>query len=158
MKRVIVFMILLSTLAAGLALGQDRLSVQVREAELRSSPSYLSGIVTTLAYGDRVTVRESRSGWYRVDAGGNSGWLHESALTEKEIVLQAGDEDVDTGASDTEVALAGRGFNEEVESRYAQEQNLDYSEIDELEASYDYGSEELASFLREGGLDLGGAE
>lgn len=158
MRRDIVFIMVLLLLGAGLAIAQSQLSVQVREAELRSSPSYLSGVIATLSYGDRVDVQEKRAGWYRVSSGPHSGWLHESAVTEKRIVMEAGEEDVAAGASDTEVALAGRGFNEEVESRYASEQGLDYSEIDELEAGYDYSFEELSAFLEKGGLDVGGSQ
>jgi uncharacterized protein YgiM (DUF1202 family) len=152
-RRAVALIVVFSCWAVLQAFAQEELSVQVREAELRSSASYLGGIVATLSYGDRVTVLEQGEAWYRVSAGGRKGWLHQSAVTEKRIVLEAGDEDVETGASKTEVALAGRGFNEEVESRYKSKHDLDYRTIDELESSYSLSHEELLSFLREGGLE-----
>ena len=41
-----------------------------------------------------------------------------SALQTKKIVLAAGSENVQQGASSGEVALAGKGFNEDVEQQY----------------------------------------
>lgn len=155
MKRLLACAVLFAALALADGAAQSELSIQVREAEMRSNPSYLSGIVTTLSYGDRVRVLEEGSGWYRVSFEGDTGWVHNSAVTEERIVLEGGQEDVETGATDTEVALAGRGFNEEVESRYQSEQGLDYSKIDEIEASYDFSREELAEFMQSGGLEIG---
>ena len=44
--------------------------------------------------------------------------MHSSALTTKTIVLKAGAENVRTSATGGEIALAGKGFSEEVEKQY----------------------------------------
>ncbi|MFP4430470.1 MAG: hypothetical protein ACLFPV_04415, partial [Spirochaetaceae bacterium] len=82
-----------------------------------------------------------------------------SALTTKRIVLESGTTEGSTGASGTEVALAGRGFNQEVENRYKDEQGLDFTYVDAMEG-YEYPPEVLLAFLQEGGLEIpeGGAE
>lgn len=150
--------LLLAVLAVA-AVGEE-MSVTVRETQLRENPVFLGRVLELLSYADRVEVLEEQGPWYRVEASsGRSGWVHSSAVTTKRIVLQAADSGSETGASGTEVALAGRGFNEEVETRYKDEQNLDFSKVDRMEG-FDYPPEVLLAFLQEGGLEIpeGGAE
>lgn len=133
------------------------MSVQVREGVLRSRPSFLGSPVAALAYGDRVDALEERAGWMRVRSGSTEGWIHESALTKKKIVLRAGGA-VETGASGDELALAGKGFNSDVEAQFKSEQNLDYSWIDRMER-IEFTREEMIRFLETGGVQPeGGAE
>lgn len=138
----------------------DEMSVTVRETQLRANPAFLGQVVSVLAYGDRVEVLQEQGPWFRVETdGGGTGWVHSSALTTKRIVLESGTTDGSTGASGTEVALAGRGFNQEVENRYKDEQGLDFTGVDRMEG-YEYPPETLLAFLEEGGLQIpeGGAE
>ncbi|MFO8064913.1 MAG: SH3 domain-containing protein [Spirochaetota bacterium] len=142
---------------AGTAFAEE-LSVQVRETRLREQPRNLSAEIERLSYGDRVTVVERREGWVLVRHAEQEGWLSESAVTTKEIVLEASDEDVESRTTDREVALAGRGFNEDVEEQYRQDTGLSYREIDELEER-NIEDEELVRFLEEGELRIpGGAQ
>ncbi|HPF69115.1 MAG TPA: SH3 domain-containing protein [Candidatus Krumholzibacteria bacterium] len=141
-------------LAAGLALAAlPQRSVQVRSGQLRETPGFLGRIVGELAYGDRLEVLEAKNGWSRVrDAAGRTGWVHDSALTEKKVVLTAGTSDAGTGASGQEIALAGKGFSEEVEKAYRGEHpDLDYTWVDRM-ASFTVSPEASAAFVREGGL------
>ena len=113
------------------------MSLQVREGDVREAPSYLSRIVGKAAYGDRFTVDATRGAWSRVTAqtGGLSGWLHSSALTRKKVKLTAGEQDAQVAASSGELALAGKGFNSEVEAQF-KEQNeaADFAAVDRIEA------------------------
>ena len=137
----------------------ESMSVTVREAELRSAPQFLSRIVGTAVYGDRLEVVEKRDPWFRLTApDGTAGWVHSSALTSKEIVLTASEADVRQGASADEVALAGRGFNERVENEFKEESDVDYSGIDRMESEYRIDPGTLLSFLEEGGLGTGGGK
>lgn len=137
---------------------RDRMSIQVREGQLREQPSFLGRVVAGVEYGDRVTVQETRGPWKRVEAREAEGWIHESALTRKRIVLEAGDEDVGPAAARDEIALAGRGFTEDVEREYRnQHQELNFSRVDRMEREGGLMVEEIVRFLREGGLE-GGAE
>ena len=111
-------------------------------------------------YGDAVTVEQRAGGWARVrTAAGLSGWLHESTLTKKRIQLQAGEQTVAGGASVQEVALAGKGFSEEVEKEYRKEnKTADYAAVDRLEKR-SVPPDRIAAFLREGGVvPPGGAQ
>ena len=121
-------------LCLGGVAGAALMSVQVRTSHLRSSPSFLGSVIGEVEYGRRVNVTEKRGAWRRVSAGGMSGWMHASALTEKRIVLQSGDRDVDTRTSGEELALAGKGFNADVEAEYKRRNaDIDFSWIDRME-------------------------
>ncbi len=110
-------------------------SVQVRNGQLRERPSFLGKVTAQVAYGDRMTVLSSSGAWTKVrNSGGVEGWIHTSALTEKKVVLRSGSADVATDASGEELALAGKGFNDEVEAQF-REQNpdVDYTWVDRME-------------------------
>lgn len=130
---------------------QETLSVQVKEGELRATPSFLGQIVTRVAYGDRVTVIEDRGTWKKVSVrSGKQGWMHTSALTTKKIALKAGQTNVQTGATQNELALAGKGFNEQVEASYRKEnRNLDYTWINRME-TFKVSPDQMRSFLAQG--------
>lgn len=147
---------LLLVLAAAAVCTAEQMSVVVREAQVRATPTFLGKIVATLAYADRVTVLERQGGWVKVTApSGAEGWVHASALTEKRVALQAGGERVAQGASSSEVALAGKGFNKQVEERFKEEEQLDYTWVDRMETFVE-SPEEIAAFLAEGDLELSG--
>lgn len=133
------------------AYAQETMSVQVKESELRSTPSFLGTIVVKVAYGDRVTVLETKGAWKKVSLkGGSQGWINSSALTTKKIVLQAGQTNVQTGATQNELALAGKGFNNQVEASYmAQNKKLDYSWINKME-TFNVTSDQMSAFLAKG--------
>jgi SH3-like domain-containing protein len=145
--------------AAALAAAPNILSVQVREGQARAAPSFLSAVVATLAYGDRVEAREEKQSWTRVALPkGGEGWMHASALTPKRIVLQSGSADVNQAASGNEIALAGKGFNAQVEAEYrARHHEVDFAWIDRME-KYEIPPQRLASFVREGELHPQGGE
>jgi uncharacterized protein YgiM (DUF1202 family) len=149
-KRIVCTLILL-TLLGTFALAETVMSVQVKETQIRATPTFLGKILSTLAYGDRVKVLEEQRGWAKVEIPGGNGWVNMSALTKKRIVLQAGAKDVESGASSSEVALAGKGFNEQVEAQYKKEKNLDYTWVDRME-TFVFPPDELVSFLLEGRL------
>jgi uncharacterized protein YgiM (DUF1202 family) len=130
---------------------QETLSVQVKEGELRATPSFLGKIVARVAYGDRVTVIEERGAWKKVSLkGGPQGWMHTSALTTKRIALKAGQTNVQTDATQNELALAGKGFNEQVESSFRkQNKSLDYTWINRME-TFKVSPDLMRNFLVQG--------
>lgn len=149
--------LILLTGAMGLeASARDRMSVQVREGQLREQPTFLGRVIATVEYGDRVGVQETRGPWVRVSARDHEGWIHESALTRKRIVLAAGDEDVGPAAARDEIALAGKGFSAEVEREYrVQHRELNFPQVDRMEREWDLPVDRIMRFLREGGLGEG---
>ena len=76
-------------LATGAA--AETMSVQVKESAVRATPSFLGQVVKTLSYGSKVTVVEKTPAWVKVSTPeGVSGWMSQSALTPKRIVMTAG--------------------------------------------------------------------
>jgi hypothetical protein len=130
---------------------QETMNVQVKESELRATPSFLGKIIANVAYGDRVTVLEKKGAWQRVSLkGGAQGWINSSALTTKKIVLQAGQTNVQTGATQNELALAGKGFNNQVEASYiAQNKSLDYTWLNLME-KFKVTPDQMSVFLAQG--------
>jgi hypothetical protein len=136
------------------------MSVQVKKADLRSTPSFLGSITSSLQYGDRVSIDQQNGAWYKVTKPGTGagGWLHTSALSKKTIVMKAGDT-AQTGASSGEMALAGKGFNADIEKEFkAGHKNIDFAPVDRM-AGYKVPTGEIQAFVRAGGLKpLGGAQ
>ena len=139
-------------LAASAAWAAQEMSVQVRDGQLRNRGSFLGTVVGTVAYGDRVTVNQTQAGWCEVSIAGKTGWIHESALTPKKVVLASGTADARAGASGEEVALAGKGFSKEVEAEYKKgNSQIDYTWVDWM-VQQTVSNDQLVQFLKQGGL------
>lgn len=152
-------LLLLFTATVALA-GAEIMSVQVRSGQLRDKPSFLGKAGASVSYGDRLTVLETSGGWVRVQGDGTSGWIHSSALTRKKLALKSGADDLDSAASTDELALAGKGFNDEVEAEYrAEHPEADFTWIDRMEA-VTISPEQAVGFLQAGGIagQTGGAK
>jgi hypothetical protein len=138
----------------------QRMSVQVQDGKLRADPSFLGKIIGSVAYGDAVTVIRQQDPWFFVSTktGQLSGWIHGSALTEKEIVLRAGDANVQKTASQREIALAGKGFNPQVENEYKKRNpNLDFEWVDRMERMV-VSDVEIRQFIKDGKLSPEGGK
>jgi hypothetical protein len=144
--------LLMASAAAGE--GGKAMSVQVKQGQVRATPSFLGKIVATLSYGDRVEVLEKKNPWIKVlpPGKGAPGWMHASALSEKRIVLKAGRKEAEVAASGGELALAGKGFNADVEAEFRKtHKDIDFSWVDRMQAMK-VPQEKIGAFLREGGL------
>ena len=129
---------------------QAFLSVQVKKGQLRSAPSFLGSVMAALAYGDRVELIEDKGAWKQVAIRKLRGWMHMSALTTKKIVLQAGAADVQTSATSSELALAGKGFNAKVEAEFKNKnKNIDYTWVDRMEMLA-VKPDQMQAFLKQG--------
>ena len=161
MKVKLISLVVALLFVAGLSIAQapKQMSVTVKETQVRATPSYLGKILAVLAYGDQVDVLAEQAGWARVRLANGEGWVHLSALSSKRIALQSGSQNVGTGASSGEVALAGKGFNQEVENKYKQDNQLDYTWVDRMGA-LTVSPEEVLAFLEQGELNtaIGGGQ
>ena len=133
-------------------------SVQVRESQLRKSPSFLGIIVTTVHYGDSLSVIKKKDSWFKVRFGDIQGWIHSSALTTMEIVVNPNAGDVAKAADSDEIALAGKGFNKQVEEKFRhQQKDVNFDMVDKMERST-VSLREIESFLKAGNLHSLGEE
>jgi len=126
--------------------------VAAKTVELKSSTDFFASAKGTLAYGAVVTVLQVNGKWAEVRSSGGSpvsGWTSVANLSAKRIVSGA-----TTGATANEVALAGKGFNQEVENTYKAGGALNYADVDRAEA-LKVPKQELRNFIVEGRLSLG---
>ncbi|BDQ37101.1 hypothetical protein SYK_14610 [Pseudodesulfovibrio nedwellii] len=144
---------------ASIAVAAQLMSVQVRSGQLRDNPGFLSKVVAKLPYGDRVNLKSEKGDWRHVSSVklGKSGWIHISALSEQEIVLNPTNKDVQAAAKSDELALAGKGFNKQVEQQYRKQSKLNYAKVDEME-KLTVSQTTIAKFISTGALGKGYAQ
>jgi hypothetical protein len=150
-----VFIIVISLAAAGFASAQiargGTLYVAVKTVTLKSSTGFFASNRGTLNYGDRVTVLQVNGKFVEVQNANSTltGWTASANLSARQIV--SGNENT---LSARETALAGKGFNEEVENAYKSKGDLNYADVDRVEA-IKVTETDLRRFLEEGHLSMG---
>ena len=129
------------------------MSVQLKIGQLRSTPSFLGAVTAEVAYGDQVDVLQQQGDWLEVRSSRNqTGWIHQSAVTRKRVVLGTGGNSPQTAASGEEIALAGKGFNADVEAEFRRgHRNMDFTWVDRME-EFKISTKEMISFLKAGGV------
>jgi hypothetical protein len=159
MKRYL-FLITLGVLLTGGIYAQfargSTVYVAAKTVKVKSSTGFFAGTRGTLSYGAQVRILQLKGNWSEIQSlGGNSlsGWVNTSNLTGKRINPSG----AGTSASSGEVALAGKGFNEEVENAYKAGGRLNYSAVNAVEA-VTVAEQELYNFLVEGHLAIGDSE
>lgn len=127
--------IVLSLLFSASASYAEKMSIQVKQSYVRTKPSYLGRILYPVGYAERIEVVKERGNWFGIKRTDNKlGWLHESALTMKEVQLRVGDE-LTSNLSGREIALAGKGFNSDIEFEYkAFHKDIDFKWVDYMES------------------------
>ena len=152
----LMFLSMTVLLSPSIALAEKMMLVQVREAQIRSTPSFLGKITARAGYGEKLTVMAEQKGWMKVkkNTPPAQGWVHGSALSTVKVILKTGDKSTMGKTSTQEVALAGKGFNEKIEGGYAtNHQNLDYKWVDKME-KLTPNPEELEKFIANGSLSI----
>lgn len=155
--RALTFLLACLLLAAALPCRAtaEVMQIQVKEGVVRSSPSFLGEVTGKLPYGTSVQTIGDQTGWVQVVCSSASGWMHSSALTSKTIIFESGGADISSKASSDEIALAGKGFNKQVENEYrSRNANADYSAVDRMEA-YEVQPSQVVVFIEQGKLAQG---
>ncbi len=145
---VLIMLLMVSATWAG-----QKMSVQVRRAAVKASPSYTSRNVTTLNYGTRVDVIAEQDNWAHLSSP--SGWLHTSALTTSDLG-KVNKNYTGSNLAYDEVALAGKGFNPQVEDAFkASNRSMAsaYNDVDRVER-FTVSDAELRQFVKIGQLTL----
>jgi len=155
MKKIIVvfclgFFATVSALQAQAVKG-GTMYVAAKTIELKSSTGFFASSKGTLAYGAAVSVLQIKGKWAEVKSstGSSTGWTAVANLSAKRIVSSSA-----TGATANEVALAGKGFNQEIENAYKAGGTLNYADVDRTETQK-VSKQELKNFITEGHLSLG---
>jgi uncharacterized protein YgiM (DUF1202 family) len=156
MKRALMLASLVVFLAGGAAAQVSRGNtayVMAKTIKVKSSTGFFAGSRGTLSYGAQVTVLQVQGKWAEIRSTGSpsiTGWIASSNLTTRRISASGGG----GSASANEIALAGKGFNEEVENAYKAGGNLNYADVDKTEA-LQVSQEDLYQFVTEGRLAAG---
>jgi hypothetical protein len=127
--------------------------VQAKTAALKSSTGFFAPKRGNLSYGDEVQVLQLSGKWAEVRSSKNSslsGWIALASLSSKRIVASGSG----SSATASEIALAGKGFNQEVENAYKAGGQLNYADVDKTEAIVVSG-DELRQFIEDGRLKAG---
>lgn len=156
MKKIIalfIFAFVIAGMAAAQARAGGTMYVAVKTAQLKSGTGFFASNKGVLNYGDRVTVISISGNFAEVRSAANSsvtGWIATANLSARQVVSG------NTGTvSARETAMAGKGFNQEVESSYrSQNRNLNYADVDRIE-TIRVSEADLKRFLEEGRLRMG---
>ena len=160
-KKIIIYAVVSAAcifLLTALASAAATMSIQVRETQLRATPGYFGKIISRASYGDQVTVEGAKGSWkkVRLKKTGRTGWINSSALSAKEIKLVAGAKGTKGAASASELQLAGKGFNPEVEKEFKnRNRQMSFRWVDKMEQIV-ISDAEKQKFARDGGLTLNG--
>jgi hypothetical protein len=122
--------------------------VKIQTTAIRQNPQFFAPALVTLKAGDKLTkISES------------NGWIHSSALEVSKVNLLASNDPMKTQAKASEVALAGKGFNKQVEDSYkSKHTELNFALVDRM-LQVKIASNQIEAFLRQGRLgDFGGAK
>ena len=93
--------------------------VKIQSTNLRQEPKFYSVSLAVLRAGENLTKVTQQGDWIQVrTSAGATGWIHSSAVETKKFNLLAMDKGLKTQASASEVALASKGFNKQVEQSY----------------------------------------
>ena len=137
----------------------ETLIVKVQTTYVRKEPKFYSSPVATLNAGDSVTQITAQAGWFKVRTSkGVEGWIHSQAVATGKFKVAAMDKSLKMSATADEVALAGKGFNKQVEDEYkSRNKGISFGEVDRM-LRIKVTPDELRRFLMDGKLaEFGGA-
>lgn len=137
----------------------ETLIVKVQSTSLRQDPKFYSPVLLALKVGEKVEKVSSQAGWIQVrTSGGVVGWVHSSAVDVQKFSLLAMDKTMKTQASASEVALAGKGFNKQVEESYrAKHGDINFIWVDRM-LQIKIPAAQILEFMKQGKLgEFGGA-
>lgn len=128
------------------------MNIQVREVAVKTTPNYMGASAGTLSYGAQVNVLGEQGNWYQIEKP--AGWLPKSALTKHKVAVNPDAKFAHGTAKHDEVALAGKGFNPDVEAQYKRDNaNLAaaFTQVDRVE-KFGASEGEIESFQTAGKL------
>ncbi len=131
----------------------DTLFVKIKSTFVRIKPKFYADGLAQLKAGDSVETISVQNGWMKIrTADGVIGWIHSGAVEEKKFKLFALDKSLKTQASASEVALAGKGFNKNVEESYRKKNPaISFAYVDKM-LEIKIPPRKIEEFLRTGRL------
>ena len=134
--------------------------IKVQSTHLKKEPIFFAQTIAVLKNGDKVEKIGAEKGWLKVRTMNNlMGWIHSSAVQTKKINLLAINQSVRSQTSADEIALAGKGFNKQVEESFkARNKEISFVWVDRM-LKIKVSTNEILAFLKKGKLgEYGGAK
>lgn len=153
MKKTIMLLVCIFSFLTIYAKVGDTLYVSVDTTPVKAGTKIGAKVIGNIEYGDIVSVISENGKWIEIELKGNSkikGWVSASALTKKKIISSGNKVSADA----KELALAGKGFNAQVEKIYSESGNGNYNAVDEMEKT-EVPINELILFIEDGQLNGG---
>jgi uncharacterized protein YgiM (DUF1202 family) len=142
--------VLLAAAAAAQVKEGQTAYVTAKSLPVKSGTGFFARTLGTLKYGDPVTVVRINGKWAEIRSSVQiNGWAAQANLSAKRVTASGG-----SSASSREVAMAGKGFNEEVENAYKSSHAVNYGAVDAVESQV-VSDDELLTFIKEGRLSMG---
>jgi len=137
---------------SGSGSGPKAQTVQVKEIDIKSSPNYMSSSIGRLTYGARVEISATEGNWYRIKTP--PGYIPKNAVGQSAKSVDASKGYAASGVTHDETALAGKGFNPQVEGQYKKSSAslaAAYTQVDRVERMT-VSDSALRSFIAQGKL------
>lgn len=127
--------------------------VKIKITHLRTDPQFYAQSLAVLKNGESVEQLEVKGSWIKVKSSqGLTGWVHSSSVKPKKFALLRVADSLKTETSADEVALAGKGFNKQVEGEYkARNPNISFAMVDKM-LEIEVSISEIKLFLKKGRL------
>ncbi|MCD4700684.1 MAG: hypothetical protein K8S24_02395 [Candidatus Aegiribacteria sp.] len=131
----------------------DEVAISVQNQSIYPMPAFYASPVEPVAYGTIASIDEIEGEWYRITTSlGKAGWVHSTSVTGA-IQTASGNTSASGDVTSDEIMLAGRGFSQAIEEAYAGEHpELDFTIVDNMEASWTVSPQQLYQFLVDGNL------
>lgn len=151
MNRILKIILLLSLVISTPVLA-DTMRVITKENALRETCRFYAPVKSPLKNGDTLELISTEGDWYKVRFKEISGCIHKSAVETKSVSTFQGLGSQKQGATEQEVALAGKGFNHEVERAFqSKHPEIKYNLVDAIE-KYKVDEKRVFDFIKMGGL------
>lgn len=133
----------------------DTATVSVKESAIRASCKFSAPVKTSVYYGNVLEIISEEGDWFRVRFKGTEGCIHKSAIAKDPFFSRITNKLPfnKKSTAEGEVALAGKGFNPEVEAAYKNKNpRLNFQAVDNVE-KYKVSRSSLKEFLENGKLN-----
>lgn len=141
-------------IASSLPIGAETITVVTKQNAIRQDCKFFSHVKKIVNYNDALEVVSQEGDWYQVKFGTTQGCIHKSAVEKKSFSLTKLVGSDKESTSGEEVALAGKGFNPQVEAAYKrQNPELNFGAVDKIEG-YKVSESALIKFIESGKLNL----
>lgn len=141
-------------IASAKSVNAETVTVITKQNAIRESCRFFSPVKATVHHNDVLEVISQSGDWYQVSFKGVQGCIHKTAVEKKSISLGKLVGSGGQSTSGEEVALAGKGFNPQVEAAYkGQNPGLNFQAVNKIE-NYKVSENELMNFIERGKLNL----